>query len=272
MAIAYVDTTVLTDILLKVGTLCEAAKTAVGRYTETQLPVYAIKEFKAGPLTHFVYFHNVLVETGSWIAALDKLQRLSGTLQRAKASTVIEALKTATSDISDELGSELKAKYGNFANYDAVHCDVNRLALKRRIYKAWTNRRNVTTTVVLPLSCFEEKGPVEKRSGLIDITPRTCPSGTNCCLHQQLVARPEDLKKLRDAVDASADKPENSNRSQVLKKLIGTPKRPIGDKECRHLGDAIFAFFAPDDSIVLTTNDKDHKPLAEALSKTVNTP
>lgn len=272
MVKAYVDTTVLANVLLKVGPLYETGKQALDRYAETQLPVYAIKEFKAGPLAHFVYFHNVLVEENSWVDALDRAQRLSATPQRAKVSTVFEALKTAANDISKEITPDLVEKFGGLANYDSVQRDVNRLYLKRRIFKAWKDRRSVTTDVVLPLSCFEETGPTEKRSGLIDLTPKTCKKELTCCLQQDLVARPDDLEKLRSAVDSQPEKEENKRRSHALRHLIRTPKRPIGDKECRHLGDAIFAFFAPQDSVILTTNKKDHEPLAQALGKTVDTP
>ena len=41
----------------------------------------------------------------------------------------------------------------------------------------------------------------------------------------------------------------------------------MSDKTCRDLGDAVYAFFAPPDSVVLTTNIRDHRPLAEALGK-----
>ena len=34
----------------------------------------------------------------------------------------------------------------------------------------------------------------------------------------------------------------------------------------------MFAFFCPIDAVVLTTNIKDHKPLAEALGKKAQTP
>lgn len=271
MAKAYVDTTILTDVLLKIGSLHEAAKSAIGRYAETQLPVYAIKEFKAGPLTHFVYMHNKLVQTGSFTETLGALARLSTTLQRNKISTAIEALKTASDDIASHTDPELQKKYAETAGIDATQCDVYRLVLKRRIFKAWRDRRNVTTSMVLPLSCYEETAPSEKR-GLIDIRPRICPKDVDCCLRQELIERPDDLKKLRAAVGAQPEKPENQKRMQALRHLIRTPRRPIGDKECRNLGDAIFAFFAPSDAAILTTNERDHRPLAEALGKKVDTP
>jgi hypothetical protein len=49
MSKAFVDTTVLTDILLKPGSmLAKKARTALARYEESQLPVYAELSSKVG--------------------------------------------------------------------------------------------------------------------------------------------------------------------------------------------------------------------------------
>ncbi len=51
---AYVETTILTNVLLKPGSKKQAAaRSALSRYEETLLPVYSIKEWKAGPLDHY---------------------------------------------------------------------------------------------------------------------------------------------------------------------------------------------------------------------------
>ena len=42
--------------------------------------------------------------------------------------------------------------------------------------------------------------------------------------------------------------------------------------DCRNLGDAVFAFFAPNTSAILTTNIRDHRPLAAAVGKTAISP
>ena len=58
----------------------------------------------------------------------------------------------------------------------------------------------------------------------------------------------------------------------VLKFYVSTPKKPISNQECKKLEDAVFAFFAPADSIILSTNIRDHLPLANALGKNVISP
>lgn len=56
---------------------------------------------------------------------------------------------------------------------------------------------------------------------------------------------------------------------------IGVPLKAgdaLTDSQCRDLGDAVFALLAPHDSVILTTNLKDHEPLASALGKTAQLP
>jgi hypothetical protein len=43
-------------------------------------------------------------------------------------------------------------------------------------------------------------------------------------------------------------------------------------KDCRKLGDAFFALCAPQDAVILTTNLKDHAPLANAMGKGAKAP
>jgi len=57
-----------------------------------------------------------------------------------------------------------------------------------------------------------------------------------------------------------------------LKKLAVHPNSRFDREDCRALGDAYFALFAPADADILTTNLKDHRPLAEALGKTAVSP
>jgi hypothetical protein len=75
---AYVDTTVLTDALLKQGPQGAVARGALKTYSETILPVYAIREFKAGPLNYWVWLHNKLVLTKSVSKTLDAISAIVG--------------------------------------------------------------------------------------------------------------------------------------------------------------------------------------------------
>jgi len=67
-------------------------------------------------------------------------------------------------------------------------------------------------------------------------------------------------------------KPENSRRIKILKEFLKKKGHfVLEDKDCRGLGDVIFAIFCPNDAVVLTTNIVDHEPLAKVLGKKVET-
>lgn len=99
-----------------------------------------------------------------------------------------------------------------------------------------------------------------------------CTNERECAMAAQLKARPNDLVKLRDAILKQPPKRKNVRRAKVLKELCRLPKQPIDSDACRHLGDAIFSFFAPTGAVILTTNVSDHQPLAAALGKKVESP
>lgn len=267
---AILDTTVLTDILLKSGEVKAIALKAINCYSETFLPVYAIKEFKAGPLSHYVWIHNKFVTTKSYEKSIDALQRLSGTPHRHLTSTALQALREATGSIGKQSIGDLVKKYGELASTDKILCDESRLALKYKIETAWKKRRKVSTEIIAPLRCYREVAPYERR-GLIELNPKGCDSGSECSMASVLKSKPEALRKMRDAIKNS-EKSENQKRARILRKLYRKPNIQIQNEECRNLGDAIFAFLALSDTQILTTNIRDHGPLAKALGKTAITP
>ena len=271
MTRAYVETTVLADALLKPGPRAGAAKSALRRYDESLLPVYSIKEFKAGPLSHYVWFHGKLVTTGSFEKTLAQLRKtaMSPFLGRW-VSTAVEALGAAAHRNRNMTMGQLAKKHGVLATEDVVLCDRYRLSLQRIIMGAWRRRRQLTSSVVDELSCYAEDDVVEER-GLIELGEVDCCPKDECCLAAELRRHPEILKRMRAAIEAQPPKDENVKRSQVLRSLIRT-KQKLTPKQCRHLGDAVFAYFCPPDAVVLTTNMTDLRPLAEALGKKAEAP
>jgi hypothetical protein len=269
---AYVETTVLTDALLKPGARADAAKSAIHRYQESLLPVYSIKEFKAGPLRHYVWFHGKLVTTKSWEQTLTQLRKTAMSPFRARwVSTAVEALEAAAHKNRAVTLEQLVGKYGALAKEDAVLCDRYRLSLRLIIMKAWRKRRELTTAVIDELSCYSEGDIIEER-GLIELGETACQPKDECHLAAKLKGNPQILKIMKAAVDAQPSKNENVKRSQVLRDLVRLPNQKLTPQQCRHLGDAVFAFFCPADATILTTNLTDLRPLAEALGKKVEAP
>lgn len=272
MSTAFLDTTVLTNALLKSSALGREARRAIGSYERSELPVYAIKEFKAGPLTNFVWMHNKLAETGSLAEALSALQRMSRTPKRYLVSTAIEALQEAMAELADMTTGDLIEKYGHSARLDAVQCDQYRLAIKAKVYSAWKRKDQLCTEVVQPLDCYLFQGPTDER-GLVSLKPTKCSPHPECCLAPQLKAAPDVLKLLRDAVEfCEPQNAEHQRRAKVLRELERKPKSPMTESMCRDLGDAYFAFFSPPNAVVVTTNLRDHEPLARAVGKPVVRP
>ena len=259
---AYIDTTVLTDALLKSGPQGEAARNALKDYTETILPVYAIKEFKAGPLNYWIWLHNKLVLTKSLATTLEAINSIIG-FQRNRGRTALEAII-----------SLMRSFVAPRAMDDREIADLFRLSIARLIVRAWQRRRDITSYVVDELSCYSEADPkIELRTGLFNNHGMTCKLYGNdeCCLARSLKKRVQDLDLLLAAIQGLTRR-EDINRRAVLHKLRNTPKRIMDAKDCRNLGDAFFALYAPFDAVILTTNLKDHAPLAEALGKQAQTP
>jgi len=261
----------LADALLKPGPRAEAAKAAIRRFDESLLPVYSIKEFKAGPLHHYAWFHGKLVQTKSWRASLEQLRRMGSSPRARWASSAVEALEAAAQNRRNITLGELITKYGAIATEDRVICDSYGYTLGNIIRTAWKRRRKLTTGVVGELSCYSEGDVVQERE-LFEFGEMKCCPKDECALAGELRRNIATLKTLRDTVGAQPPKAENQKRFQVLRDFIRVPRQKLTPKQCVALGDAIFAFFCPSDATILTTNTTDITPLAEALGKRAEAP
>lgn len=268
---ALVDTTVLTDVLLKDSSpQGKAAKKALARYGETLLPVYAIKEFRAGPLKAHIWFFNHLAASRSIVKTVDALQRMSLSPRRYTVSTALEALKAAAQ--APATIGRLVAEYGPNASVDVVQADRYRLNEGRRIRRAWKNRRAFTSRVIEELSCFDEDSFKQTDDGLFNVDPPGCRRGAKCCLVKRFGSELRGVKQLRSVLEKSdLNRAENKRRNTALKQLLNASDR-FTQSNCRGLGDAYFALISPPGAVILTTNDRDHTPLAAALGKAVEKP
>jgi len=265
MSDAYVETTILTDILLKPNTLKrKRARAAFAKYENTLLPVYSIKEWKAGPLSYFAYVHDKLVLTQSWADTMQAIAALSGLSYRK--ATSMEALAAA-----GQVAKKQPTRYAGLGSTDKENADSYRLALECIIVRSWQKRRKVTSQVVDDLPCYVEAAPRIGKDGLFDLDPRLCDKDQECCLAPALKSEPKLLEALRNAIPDSV-RGEDQKRRQALKQLIKHPKDVVTRETCRDLGDAIFAFFCPKDAVILTTNLRDHERLAKAIGKKAEKP
>lgn len=265
MSKAIIDTTIMVDVLLKTRQAKDVAEWSLTQFTETSLPVYAIKEFREGAFRAYVWLHNKMVETKSLELTLDAIQavRMQNNLQQ----TALKALAESQGSIA-ALGHDKDAienKYGITYNMFEVQLAELQLYLRKKISQSWRRRRSFTTKVICELDCFPERDPTIQSSGIIDLSPNVCQRGEDCCLARDLRKNLDVVDSLKEALEPHLKKPENHKRSKALSE---TKKRKIdstNESVCKGLGDVAFALYCEHGSKVLTTNTIDHEILANAL-------
>jgi hypothetical protein len=259
----FLDTTILAEALLKAREKRKKARLAIGEYKRSVLPVYAIKELKSGPLKGHIWLHNKLVDTRSFSRTIDAIHcafhkpYLKGTAEEALELGAEMLLGTALSEADTRQKTQVAI------------ADSLRYYIRRQIDVAWRERRKLTTEVVAPLSCYPEVAhSYNEDTHYIDNGRTECDLSEICCLAKGLRRRRSDLYKLLRAM-RGLTRPEDKRRRAAFNRLL-KPKRPFGNDPCKALGDAYFALQCPKDCAILTSNAKDHKPLAGALGKEVH--
>lgn len=267
---AYLDTTILADALIKNGPDAQAAKNAVRSYQVSQLPVYAIKEFKSGALGYVSYLHGKLLESGSYPVTLLALAKIAR--QPNRVATCLRLLSDLRSKIINAPQNKaLTATYGTLADAERTIYDSLVLESQMLVLKAWRRCDSFATEIVDDLQCYKRIPPKIKKSGRFDLSPTTCKTD-DCCMTSALKARKMELTRLVSTIKRLPPKRENGPRQAVLHNLAVRGNFKMKDKDCRSLGDAVFALCCPIDADILTTNVSDHRPLANVLGKSVVSP
>jgi hypothetical protein len=265
MTDVFVETTVLTNLLLKKDGSEKAAEAAIAKYASAIVHQFAWKEFKRGPLKNFVWAFNKLVDTHSFLETLAALQRMSLSPQKYLTATAIQAFHTAfTGMFSNPTIATLKLQHGNKAEADQLHADALRLELKRTILGSWARRHSLFGGQQEILSCYPDADLTENGSRL-EIKPRDCPKGADCCLRAVLSSRRKDIRIAKDALP-NDDRKETRERYRVLRQIEKHPNSIMSPADCQRFGDAYFVLFCPEDAVILTTNIRDIQPIADALS------
>lgn len=270
MTNAFVETTIITNLLLKKDGSEQRAKALLDQYSEVIIPEFSWKEFKRGPLMHFRWLHNKLNDTKSLTATFLAYQKLTSGFKPYMVSTAAQALHTGSTYLSSMTTVDLQNKYGTLATIDAIQADIIRLRIKEVICDAWDARSSLGCKH--PLSCYENIDITFDKKGNVVLTPTDCPLRLDCCLRQQVVGRKDDLGKIKSALNLCPVKKETTDRRKILKQLIKRPRTEMDRNQCRSFGDAYFALFCPADTEIVTTNVKDIVPLAESLGIKVRSP
>ena len=265
---AFLDTTIVTDGTLKDRERRIFIRKALSAYAKVELPQYAIKEFNAGPLSHYVWLHNQFASSKSYKKAWKRLIAMSRTPRRNRISTALEALDRAKEDVETKLG------YGIYQGLtrrqaDAKQAEVFRLELKKTVIMGW-NRVHKLARITFLLDCYETEPPEEVPPDNVMLVLGRAKCQKACALGEEFHGRQKDLVLLSNAIRNEPHKPENDRRLAAIALLQN--RQSLADRDCRNLGDAVFALLAPKGFVILTTNLGDHGPLAKALGKTAARP
>ncbi len=266
---AFVDTTIFADCLLKVGEKQSAAKKLLKKFDKQGLPVFAIREFKAGVLSNFIWAHNELAMCKSYTKAFQNIQN-KAIYKRYKLLSSLEALTTVMYMNKLVPIKSIKEKSGEYFNQDEYLVEKYRTSLKFFILKAWQKRRKLTTDVINELNCYSELD-IRETGKFLDSKPIDCSTDSDCCLLPLYKKNITILKQLREELKKLKQKPERDRQIKLLKDIIKR-KNELTSKECRSLGDIYFLVACPVESTIITTNESDFKPLCEAIGKKMMSP
>jgi hypothetical protein len=261
----FIETTVLTNLLLKLDGTENAARDLINKFDKIFVPQFSWKEFKRGPLSYYVWFHNKIASTDSFEQTLSALQRMSMSPRKYLTATAIQAIHTGfVSLFSSVTIGDFNKRYDANVSIATIMTKMYRLEMKRIIFNSWSIRNSFSGGMYHELSCYPDS-ELKENSNIIDQDPRDCPRGIKCCLLKDLIVRLKDVESVRNSIPSSSGKKELIDRRDLLRSLYVRPSSVIGPKECRKIGDAYFVIFCPQDFTIITTNIGDIKPMADAL-------
>jgi hypothetical protein len=267
MPTALIDTTVLTDCLLKETEQGDRAREAISKFDVVLVPQYAIKEFKAGPLLYFIWLHNRAATSNTWSDVITGAAAVMR--QKNRAATALEAIASFESSFAEIIRAKGITSVAP-RELDRLKIKEGRLWLKLKIFRAWANRYRGPLRPFAQLGCYAEVAPHSRPNGTIEHAPVKC-TLSYCHLAKIFHAGRNETIALRQVCLALSIKPEMLKRAEVLGWLEKSAKT-LSDSECRRLGDAVFAIQCPADAVILTTNVSDHAPLAAAVGRSIDVP
>jgi len=201
---------------------------------------------------------------------------------------IVHVERFVSEELRDPEQEEREARKTDYASRDTENAHRYRLALAKLIVLSWKRRRKLTHQTIQELVCYTEVAPrIDTESWFFDLSPQYRSGEKHCSLEEDLkVPKAKDLLvALRDAIPESSPRKEDRNRRSVLKQLIGQPQKHLTEENRGRMPlagrrSACFLLSAPGqgesgaarDAVILTTNLRDHTPLAEAIGKQAEKP
>jgi hypothetical protein len=173
------------------------------------------------------------------------------------------------SSIANRLPADLAVRFPGQTEASIRKAELE-VWLRTLILRSWRNRHKVAK-VFRPLPCYNEAELQIDQNGIIDPSPIKCATD-DCCLRKQFAGKNGEIGKMLAVFDQLPKKNETGKRKEALRHLFRTPNRPLSEKQCNALGDAVFVLQCPTDAAIITTNIQDHLPLGEAIGIEVKKP
>jgi hypothetical protein len=263
---AFLDTTILTDAVLKEESVRKRTRAAIARCQQAQYPGYALKEFNYGPFDAYRRYYNYLVEEDSTSVAMRRVHAGILTPRRQRFATMMEASIRADEDASKGYSpSEVSTNRRERARAHRYH-------LRRTLRNAHRQIEKLPAKQVFPLDCYSSPKLEQLPNETLAFSESGCGrSGASmagfaaCSTAHHCSAMTGDIRKLVAALKKQPEQREISKRIEALKKLVSEGK--LTHSDCQYLGDAVFTLLAPNGYVIMTTNVKHHRPMARAVGK-----
>jgi hypothetical protein len=275
LANAFIDTTILCNALnFSSKEDQNIALAALGCYKKTEIPYYALRELKAGPMSYWILAHNYLATESSIEEARSRISK-AGAFKPRQKTLGLEIIINGYDAVMQLLKEKAKSNY--VPEFDEKTELENYIA--RKILKAWYNRNNIANLTIQPLSCFTDSElEFEGRNLRFEDKRFGCRSDVTCGAAVNLKNQQADLDTILEVLRPpkekleTQEKQETTGRRSALKEISKKAPKDFPHKKCRSIGDAYFCIMAPNDSDILTTNKIDFEPLAKALRKNLVVP
>lgn len=265
----FLDTTAMTDLLFKDKATADRVRSATAELGNTYTSQYVRMEIKRGVLQNFVLIYNKSVECQKISEIFAYVHRLSSTPARHRTSTILEALTNFFASIEE---NELAGQRGNLSV--SFNKRMVEAFLRTRIRRFWVEFERQVDVVIDSVECYKNgyQLPPPKFVGTrIDNTFKNCDQYKPqiCVVRQFLRANMQALTSIREQLksDPSPDG-ETQKRCKAIKDFVRWQgRREVRRTDCWHIGDAIIALEAPNQTAIVNNNRRHMDPICTAIGK-----
>lgn len=237
---AYLDSSVV--LTRRYGTRRQRKKviqTLIGRKKITSS--YIKREMKRTFLYDMIWLHSLLIDEKDIPPVFDRIRDFSITPRRQKRCIAILE----------------QISLGGLRYPDAV------TRLENLIFAFEKDVLRNVKIIESGTGCNLAKEEIEINYPIISLNISCTRSNADCCLPNFVNQNRAILKKLRDDIAGIED---CKQLRETLDEILQDPEKSKGNN-CKTLGDTIICLDSPIDCDILSTNEKDFKPICDSMNK-----